>query len=79
MFYGVSKNKNKKEFPDFERYKPWKNEEFSGKITYTLDNNNKYEVFRDFSKKNPQIYNENGEDISKTFNIDKTKGNEFFY
>jgi len=79
MFYGVSKNKNKKEFPDFERYKPWNNEEFSGKITYQLDNNEKYEVFRDFSKKNPQIYNENGEDISKTFSIDKTKGNQFFY
>jgi len=79
MFYGVSKNKNKKEFPDFERYKPWKAEEFSGKINYTLDNKKQFEVFRDFTKKNPQIYNENGEEISKTFNIDKTRGNEFFY
>jgi len=79
VFYGVSKNKNKKEFPDFERYKPWKAEEFSGKINYTLDNGSKFEVFRDFTKKNPQIYNKNGEDISKSFNIDKTKGNEFFY
>lgn len=78
MFYGISKNKNKKEFSDFERYKPWKAKEFSGKIKYKLDNNNEYEVFRDFAKKNPQIYNEKGEDISKNFNIDKTKGNEFF-
>ena len=79
MFYGISKNKNKKEVPDFERYKPWNNQEFSGKIKYTLDNNTKFEVFRDFSKKNPKIYNEEGEDISKNFNIDKTKGNEFFF
>jgi len=79
MFYGISKNKNKKEFPDFDRYKPWKTEEFSGKVNYTLDNKNSFEVFRDFGKKNPQIYNQNGEDISKSFNIDKTKGNEFFY
>lgn len=78
MLYGVSKNKNKKEYSDFERYKPWSKEEFSGKIKYTLDNNEKYEVYRDFSKKNPQIYNEKGEDISKNFNVNKTKGSEFF-
>ena len=79
MFYGISKNKNKKEFSDYERYKPWNKDEFSGKIIYQLDNNEQYEVFRDFTKKNPIIYNKNGEDISKHFNIDKTKGNEFFY
>lgn len=78
MFYGISKNKNKKEIPDYERYKPWKSEEFSGKIEYTLDNNETYEIFRQFNKKNPKIY-KNSEDISKNFNIDKTRGNEFFY
>ena len=78
MFYGISKNKNKKEFSDFERYKPWKAEEFSGKLNYKLDNNEEYEIFRDFSKKNPKLYC-NGEDVSKKYNIDKTKGNEFFY
>lgn len=78
MFYGISKNKNKKEFSDLEKYTPWKDIDFSGKIKYILDNKNEYEVFREFNKKNPKIYN-NLEDISKTFNIDKTKGNEFFY
>lgn len=78
MFYGISKNKNKKEIPDYEKYKPWKSEEFSGKIEYTLDNNETYEIFRQFNKKNPKIY-KNSEDISKNFNIDKTRGNEFFY
>ena len=78
MFYGISKNKNKKEFSDLEKYTPWKDIDFSGKIKYTLNNKNEYEVFREFNKKNPKIYN-NLEDISKTFNIDKTKGNEFFY
>lgn len=79
LLYGVSKNKNKKEYSDYEKYKPWKNQEFSGKIVYTLDNHEKYEVFREFNKKNPQIYNKEGEDISKAFSIDKTKGSEFFY
>ena len=78
MFYGISKNKNKKEIPDYEKYKPWKAEEYSGKIEYILDNKETFEVFRDFNKKNPKIY-KNSEDISNEFNINKTKGNEFFY
>lgn len=79
MFYGLSKNKNGKDISDSEQYKPWGNSEFSGKMKYTLDSGEELELFRDFSKKNPKIFNENSEDISKTFNIDKTKGNEFFY
>lgn len=51
---------------------------FHGKIVYELDNKNNYEVYRDFSKKNPQIYNQSGEDISKEFAIDKNRGSEFF-
>ena len=78
-FYGISKNKRGKEYSDFEKYTPWIGEEFSGKIEYELNNKSTYEVFRDFKKKNPKIFNENGEDISKEFNIDKAKGNEFFY
>ena len=78
-FYGISKNKNGKEISDFEKYTPWVGEEFSGKLTYQLENKEEYEVFRDFRKKNPKIYNEKMEDISKEFNIDKAKGNEFFY
>ena len=78
-FYGISKNKKGKEYSDFEKYTPWSGEEFSGKIEYELNNKNKYEIYRDFRKKNPKIFNENMEDISKEFNIDKSKGNEFFY
>lgn len=79
MLFGISKNKNGKEISDFEKYKPWKGEDFSGKMKYQLDNKEEYEIFREFSKKNPKIYNKNLEDISKEFNIDKTKGNQFFY
>ena len=78
-FYGISKNKKGKEYSDFEKYTPWIGEDFSGKIEYELNNKNKYEIYRDFKKKNPKIFNENMEDISKEFNIDKTKGNQFFY
>ena len=79
IFYGTSKNKKGKDISDFEKYKPWDGEEFSGKLSYELDNKNKYEIFREFNKKNPIIFNEKGEDITKEFNIDKNKGSEFFY
>lgn len=79
MLYGLSKNKNGKEITDYEKYIPWEGENFSGKIKYELDDQKQYEVYREFKKKNPKIFNENLEDISQEFNIDKTKGNQFFY
>jgi predicted ATP-dependent endonuclease of OLD family len=78
-FYGTSKNKKGKNISDFELYKPWNKEEFSGKISYELSNGKEYEVFREFSKKTPKIYNENNEEISKQFGIDKNTGSQFFY
>ena len=78
-FYGISKNKKGKDISDFEKYIPWTGEDFSGKLEYELDNQEKFEIFRDFKKKNPKIFNEKMEDISKEFNIDKNRGNEFFY
>ena len=78
-FYGTSRNKKGKVLSDYEQYKPWNTDEFSGKLEYELENGEKFEIYREFGKKNPKIYNENLEDISKQFNIDKSKGNEFFY
>lgn len=77
--YGTSKNKKGKEISDFEKFKPWEGEDFSGKLKYKLDNGESFEIYREFNKKNPKIFNENSEDISKEFSIDKSKGNNFFY
>ena len=79
ILYGLSRNKNGKDLPDYEKFKPWEGDTFSGKMAYSLNNKNTYEIFRDFNKKNPEIYNENGEDITKTYNINKQTGSEFFY
>ena len=79
MLYGCSKLKKGKNISNFKKYKTWNTEEFSGKIKYELDNNKKYEIIRKFKSKNPIIYNENSEDISKQFNNDKTKGINYFY
>ena len=78
MLYGLSKNKNGELISDMEKYRPWENVSFSGKIKYQMDNGNIYEVYRDFNKKNPIIYNEFGENISDTFKKDKSKGITFF-
>lgn len=78
MFYGASKNKNGKEISDFERYMPWNTDDYSGKILYKLDNGEEYEIYREFKKKLPIIYNENREDITKKYQIDKNKDSTFF-
>lgn len=78
-FYGISKNKNGRDISDYEKYKPWSGEEFSGKIKYRLNNGEVFEIYRNFHKKNPQIFNGNLEEISKNFSIDKKDGNQFFY
>lgn len=79
IFYGLSKNKNGKETTDIEKYIPWQGENYSGKLKYELDNKEQYEIYREFKKKEPKIFNQNLEEISEQFNIDKTKGNQFFY
>ena len=77
-FYGISKNKNGKNISDYDKYLPWSGEEFSGKIEYSLDNERIIEIFRDFKKKNPEIYDSYVNDISNEFEIDKKEGNKFF-
>lgn len=78
-FYGTSKNKKSRELSDYDKYLPWSSDDFSGRLSYKLDNGEKLEIYRDFNKKNPKIYNELKEDISNKFNIDKSLGNQFFY
>ena len=79
ILFGISKNKNGKDISDFDKYTPWDSTEYSGKIIYELDNKNKYEIFREFNKKNPKIFDEKGNEISDEYNINKKNGSEFFY
>ncbi|MFR5684507.1 MAG: ATP-binding protein, partial [Clostridia bacterium] len=79
MFYGVSKNKRGKDISDIEKYKPWNQADFSGKLSYELANGESYEIFREFQKKSPKLFNKEMEDIAGSYSSDKTKGNEFFF
>lgn len=76
--YGISKNKDGKEVSDYDKYKPWNNQEYSGKLSYELQNGEQYEIFRDFNKKNPKIYNSKLEDVTANFDTDKKEGSKFF-
>lgn len=78
IFYGISKNKNGKEMSDYEKYKPWVGEEFSGKIKYKLDDGTSYEIYRDFTKKSAKLFNDDLEEISSQYKIDKKDGSQFF-
>ena len=79
MFYGINKSKAGREMSNYDRYMPWQGGEFSGKINYELDNGKEYEIYRNFAKNTAQVYDKYANDVSKEFQIDKTRGNLFFY
>ena len=75
IFYGVNRNKAGSEYSEFERYKPWRNIDFSGKLEF--ENKEKtYTVFRDFNRNNCKVYDSDGNDITSEFNKDKSRGAE---
>ncbi len=76
--YGINRNKAGKYTSDYEHFTPWEQADFSGKLAYKLDDGSKYEIYRDFTKKAPKVFNENMEDVTKDFTIDKTRGSRFF-
>lgn len=75
VFYGVNKNKAGNEYSDYEKYKPWKDIDFSGKVEYELQGKT-YTVFRDFNRNNCKVYDEKGIDITNEFSKDKSRGSE---
>lgn len=75
VFYGVNKNKAGNEYSEFEKYKPWRASDFSGKLEFE-HNGESYTVFRDFNKNNCKVYDSDGNDITSEFNKDKSRGAE---
>ena len=79
IIFGISKTKDGKSISDYDRYLPWNGKEnFSGKINYELDDNSKYSIYRDFTKKKPEIYDEYDRDIIDEYNTDKKTGVQIF-
>lgn len=75
MFYGINKNKAGNNFSELERFKPWKDNDFSGKIEYIHDGK-KYLAYRDFNRNNSKVFDEEGNEITALFNKDKSRGVE---
>lgn len=75
IFYGVSRNKNGKEYSDYEKLKPWNEKNFSGKLVYSMDDE-EFIVYRDFNRNNAKVYDKNGTEITNEFNKDKSRGAE---
>lgn len=73
IFYGVNKNKNGKDYSDFERFKPWNETTFSGKMTYNMGDE-EFIVYRDFNRNNTKVYDKMGIDITNEFDKDKSRG-----
>ena len=74
MFYGINKNKDGKEYSEFEIYKPWNDSApFSGTIEYCF-NDKKYLLQRNFSNNQAKLYDEAGNDISENYNKTRTTG-----
>ena len=73
VFYGVNKNKNGKDYSDFEKFKPWNEATFSGKMVYNIGNE-EYVVYRDFNRNNTKVYDRMGIDITNDFDKDKSRG-----
>jgi len=79
MFFGLSKNKNGKNLSNYEKYTPWKTNDFSGTLDYELDNKEKYRIVRTFSRKALKLFDKSSKDVADKFEINsKTKGNGFF-
>ena len=73
MFYGVNRNKNGNPFSEYERFKPWGEGDFSGKIDYEINGQN-YTAIREFNKNNCKVFNKERNDITALFNKDKMRG-----
>lgn len=74
MFYGINKNKAGRNYSDYERLKPWGQEEFSGKLSFIEDK--EYTIIREFHKNSGKVYDEEGNDLSKEYPKDRARGIE---
>ena len=75
MLYGIDKTK-KGNISEYDKYLPWLSTNFSGSMEYSLDNAQKYYVFRDFKKKIPVVLDQNRNDITLNFKQSR-KGIDF--
>lgn len=82
MFYGLKEpGKRRRVYEkEYERMKPWKNEEYKSTIVYELDNGKRFEVRRIFEKEKEEIEIRDaitGENLTSNFEEDKARERKF--
>jgi DNA repair exonuclease SbcCD ATPase subunit len=76
MFFGLKGGKagNDGYLTPIRRFKPWIADEYKGALEYSLENNKKFRVERNFKTDEVSIFDSNFNDLSKKFESSKEKG-----
>lgn len=74
MFFGLQKTRKRGFLSDEEKFKPWNTHEFSGQITYTLNDGTKYTCFRDFNTGKVSVFDGNNNEITAKYGMDREVG-----
>jgi DNA repair exonuclease SbcCD ATPase subunit len=74
MLFGTSKNKNGEAISEYEAFKPWGSQTAYGGDMVVESEGHEYKIHREFHKGKFSIYDEADNDITKSFEIDKSRG-----
>lgn len=79
MFYGLKGGRTARDgvLPPLKKYKPWRTEDYSGVIEYSLDSGEAYRAVRNFSNNSIKVYDSLFNDITNRFDLSREKGVQF--
>lgn len=76
MLYGQRKGKING-WSEKEKFRPWQGGAYSGTFEYSLNNDEKYRIWRDFEINQVKVYNSGLKDITDNFQTNRTMGTLF--
>ncbi|MDP4091902.1 MAG: AAA family ATPase [Bacillota bacterium] len=76
MLFGLKGGRSGKDgsLPPLKRFKPWKTNEYSGIMEYTLDTGKTYRVVRNFAGNQAIIYDSSFNELTDSFDTSKERG-----
>lgn len=76
MLYGQKKERESKEgqLPESKKYKPWNTDKYGGYLKVETDTGKVIRIERDFNDRSFKVFNDNNEDISNRFSMEKDSG-----
>ena len=73
MLYGQKKGKTEG-FVEKDRYRPWNGGPYAGSLEYTLDDLNRFRIWREFSTGQVKVFDSNLNEITDTFSCSRVNG-----